>query len=195
MRNGGPRPLTHPSSFHRPGHAVSVAHCHLWERRGQQRRYARLRLWKGRLRPGWGAVCVPWTPARGSGGLVLGSSPRTSGGPIGLAEASPERQCCCWGRAETPQHPRICPASQVGICVETGLGSPQEPQGTAVWGPAVTDRGAGMGSAGPWLREGWGGDWPLAQSCLRRSNDASCQSRASALTMASLAAPCQLTVS
>lgn len=34
---------------------------------------------------------------------MLGSSPRTSGGPIGLAEASPERQCCCWGRAEAPQ--------------------------------------------------------------------------------------------
>lgn len=56
-------------------------------------------------------------------------------------------------------------------------------------------RELGWGLPGPWLREGQGGDWPLVQSCLRRSNDASCQSRASALTMASLAAPCQLRVS
>ena len=98
VRDGGPRPLTHPSSFHRPGHAVSVAHRHLWERLGQQRHDARLHLWKGRLRPGWGAVCAPWTPARGSGGLVHGArrcagwfAPCTSRGLIRLAEAGLER--------------------------------------------------------------------------------------------------------
>lgn len=44
--------------------------------------------------------------------------------------------------------------------METGLGSPQEPQGTAVWGPAVTDQGAGVGSAGPVAPGGAG--WGLA---------------------------------
>lgn len=168
--------------------------CHLWERRGQQRRYARLRLWKGRLRPGWGAVCVPWTPARGSGGTRAWVSRALCEAPSDWLRPA-RRAVLLLGESRDPPAPQDLPSLPGGKSVWKQAWAPQEPQGTAVWGPAVTDQGAGVGSAGPVAPGGAGWGLALVQSCLRRSNDASCQSRASALTMASLAAPCQLRVS
>lgn len=143
---------------------VNVAHCHLWERRGQQRQLCPVcACGRGRLRPGWGAVCAV-DPGKGSGGARAWVFPRAlCEAPSDWPRPARREQCCCWGRAETPQHPRIAQPPGVGICGNrpglppgaTGnsrLGPSCHRPGS--WGGVCRARGSRRGrvGTGPWCR-------------------------------------------
>ena len=96
----------------------------------------------------------------GPGGVLVGFPHALHETPSDWLRPARRGRAAAEGEQRPPSTPGLDQPPRVGICVETGLGSPWEPQGTAVWGPAVTDRGAGVGSARPWLWEGRGGDWP-----------------------------------
>ena len=100
----------------------------------------------------------------GPGGALVGLPPALHEASLDWLRPAWRGHAAAEGEQRPPSTPGLDQPPRVGICVETGLGSPREPQGTAIWGPAVTDWGAGVGSAGPWLREGRGGDWPLRRA-------------------------------
>lgn len=130
--------------------------------------------------------------ARGSGGPVGGArrcagwfSLHTSQGPVRLAEAGPEsgEAVLLLRESRDPPAPQDSPSLPGWASVwEQAWASPgnhrEQPSGARLseakepgWGlPAEAPGGAGWGRA-------------VAQSCPRRSNDASCQSRALALSV------------